>query len=72
MSRALDGKVAIVTGAATGIGKAIGFAFREAGARVVANHLDASDLAEAVVAEISRDGGKALAVAADIGTAHAR
>jgi 3-oxoacyl-[acyl-carrier protein] reductase len=66
MSRELDGKVAIVTGAATGIGKAIAFAFGEAGARVVVNHLDTPDLAEAVVAEISRDGGEALAFAADI------
>jgi 3-oxoacyl-[acyl-carrier protein] reductase len=66
MSRELDGKVAIVTGAATGIGKAIAFAFGEAGARVVVNHLDTPDLAEAVVAEISRDGGEGLAFAADI------
>jgi 3-oxoacyl-[acyl-carrier protein] reductase len=53
-------------GAATGIGKAIAFAFGAAGARVVVNHLDTPDLAEAVVAEISRGGGEALAVAADI------
>jgi 3-oxoacyl-[acyl-carrier protein] reductase len=66
MSRELDGKVAIVTGAATGIGKAIAFAFGKAGARVVVNHLDTPDLAEAVVAEISCDGGEALAFAADI------
>jgi NAD(P)-dependent dehydrogenase (short-subunit alcohol dehydrogenase family) len=51
MSRELEGKVLIVTGAATGIGKAIAFAFGEAGARVVVNHLDTPDLAEAVAAE---------------------
>jgi 3-oxoacyl-[acyl-carrier protein] reductase len=66
MSSELAGKVAIVTGAATGIGKAIAFALGAAGARVVVNHLDTPDLAEAVVAQISRDGGDALAVAADI------
>jgi 3-oxoacyl-[acyl-carrier protein] reductase len=66
MSRELEGKVAIVTGAATGIGKAIAFAFGAAGARVIVNHLDTPDLAEAVVAEISRGGAEALAVAADI------
>jgi 3-oxoacyl-[acyl-carrier protein] reductase len=66
MSRELEGKVAIVTGAATGIGKAIAFAFGEAGARVVVNYLDTPDLAEAVVAKIARDGGEALAVAGDI------
>jgi NAD(P)-dependent dehydrogenase (short-subunit alcohol dehydrogenase family) len=56
MNDELAGKVAIVTGAATGIGKAIAFAFGAAGARVVVNHLDTPDLAEAVVAQIS--GGK--------------
>jgi 3-oxoacyl-[acyl-carrier protein] reductase len=66
MTRELEGKVAIVTGAATGIGKAIALAFGAAGARVVVNHLDTPDLADAVVAEISRGGGEALAVAADI------
>jgi 3-oxoacyl-[acyl-carrier protein] reductase len=66
MSRGLEGKVAIVTGAATGIGKAIAFAFGEAGARVVVNHLDTPDLAEAVVAQIAGDGGEALPVAADV------
>jgi 3-oxoacyl-[acyl-carrier protein] reductase len=66
MSRELEGKVGIVTGAATGIGKAIALAFGAADARVVVNHLDTPDLADAVVAQISRDGGEALAVAADI------
>jgi 3-oxoacyl-[acyl-carrier protein] reductase len=66
MSRELEGKVAIVTGAATGIGKAIAHAFGAAGANVAVNHLDTPELAEAVVAQILRDGGEALAVAADI------
>jgi 3-oxoacyl-[acyl-carrier protein] reductase len=66
MSRELEGKVGIVTGAATGIGKAIALAFGAADARVVVNHLDTPDLADAVVAQISRDGAEALAVAADI------
>jgi 3-oxoacyl-[acyl-carrier protein] reductase len=66
MSRELEGKVAIITGAAIGIGKAIALAFGASDARVVINHLDTPDLADAVVAQISRDGGEALAVAADI------
>jgi 3-oxoacyl-[acyl-carrier protein] reductase len=66
MSRELEGKVAIVTGAATGIGKAIAHACGAAGAGVVVNHLDTPELADAVVAQISRDGGEALAVEADI------
>jgi 3-oxoacyl-[acyl-carrier protein] reductase len=68
MNSELEGKVAIVTGAATGIGRAIAFAFGAAGARVVVNHLNTPDLAEAVVAQISRDGGEALPVEADIGS----
>jgi 3-oxoacyl-[acyl-carrier protein] reductase len=66
MSRELEGKVGIVTGAATGIGKAIALAFGAADAQVVVNHLDTPDLADAVVAQITRDGSEALAVAADI------
>jgi 3-oxoacyl-[acyl-carrier protein] reductase len=66
MSSELEGKVAIVTGAATGIGKAIALAFGAAGARVVVNHLDTPDLADAAVDQISREGGEAFAVAADI------
>src|SRR4029453_12413061 len=66
MSRELDGKVAIVTGAATGIGKAIAYAFGEAGAGVGVNHLDTPDLAEAAAAQIAGDGGKAMPVAADV------
>jgi NAD(P)-dependent dehydrogenase (short-subunit alcohol dehydrogenase family) len=58
------GQVAIVAGA--GIGKAIAYAFDEIGARVVVNHLDTPGLAKAVVAQISREGGEAFAVAADI------
>lgn len=67
MSGQLDGKTAIVTGAATGIGKAIAFALAGDGARVVVNHLNTPELAEAVVAQITRDGGEAIAVAADVG-----
>ena len=52
--------------AATGIGKAIAFAFGAAGARVVVNHLDTPDPADAAVGQISREDGEALAVAADI------
>ena len=67
MSGQLDGKAAIVTGAATGIGKAIAFALAVDGARVVVNHLNTPEAAEAVVAQITRDGGEAIAVAADVG-----
>ena len=45
MSERLEGKAAIVTGAATGIGKAIATALASDGQRVVVNHLDTPDLA---------------------------
>jgi len=64
VSGQLDGKVAVVTGAATGIGKAIAAALAADGARVVIN---TPDLAEAVVSTITSDGGEAIAVAADVG-----
>jgi 3-oxoacyl-[acyl-carrier protein] reductase len=67
VSGQLDGKTAIVTGAATGIGKAIAFALAGDGARVVVNHLNTPELAEAVVAQITRDGGEAITVVADVG-----
>jgi 3-oxoacyl-[acyl-carrier protein] reductase len=62
----LAGKTALVTGAATGIGKAIAGALAAAGARVVVNHPHTPEPAAAVVADIAAAGGAALAIAADI------
>jgi 3-oxoacyl-[acyl-carrier protein] reductase len=66
VSGELAGKVGIVTGAATGIGKAIAIAMAAVGGRVVVNHLKTPDRAEAVVAQITGGGGEAIAVAADV------
>jgi 3-oxoacyl-[acyl-carrier protein] reductase len=65
-SQSLAGKTALVTGAATGIGKAIAAALAAGGARVVINHPHAPELAGKVVAGIEAAGGTALAIAADI------
>jgi 3-oxoacyl-[acyl-carrier protein] reductase len=60
----LAGKVAIVTGASKGIGAAIAKHLAEAGAAVVVNYASSKAGADAVVAEITTKGGKAVAVQA--------
>ncbi len=62
----LQGKVAIVTGSATGIGKAIAQVMAREGAAVVIDYVGQPDAANAVTQGIEQDGGKALAVAADV------
>lgn len=63
---ALQGRVALVTGAATGIGRATALAFAQAGARVAINHLGRAEEALALAAEIEALGGQACVVAADV------
>jgi 3-oxoacyl-[acyl-carrier protein] reductase len=65
----LAGKVAIVTGASKGIGAAIAKALAAQGAAVVVNYASSRQGADAVVDQITRAGGKALAVRADVGNA---
>jgi len=62
----LQNKVAIVTGSATGIGKAIATAMAGEGASVVIDYVGAPAPAHAVVQSIQATGGKAVAAAADV------
>jgi 3-oxoacyl-[acyl-carrier protein] reductase len=62
----LQGKVAIVTGAATGIGKAIARKFGREGASVAVNYLTDPQAAQEVVDDILANGGSAFPVQADI------
>jgi glucose 1-dehydrogenase len=63
----LTGQKALVTGANTGIGKAIAIALGKAGADVVVNYLHGDKTACATVAEIRQSGVKAFAHRADVG-----
>src|ERR1051326_2758369 len=65
-SKKLEGKVAVVTGASKGIGAAIAKALANEGASVVVNYASSKDGAEAVVADITDNGGKAIAVKGDV------
>src|SRR5689334_22533583 len=65
----LQGKVAIVTGAGRGIGRAIALALAAEGARAVVNYSRSAEAAGQVVAQITAAGGEAIAVQADVAVA---
>jgi len=65
-ARPLEGKVAIVTGGARNIGRAISLALAEDGAGVVVNALRDREAAQAVAREVDAAGGRGLAHIADI------
>jgi 3-oxoacyl-[acyl-carrier protein] reductase len=62
----LDGKIAIVTGGARGIGRGIALELAKRGARVVVNYHASANAADEVVRSIRHSGGDALAVQADV------
>ena len=62
----LEGKVALVTGASRGIGRAIALALASEGASIVINYAGSAASAEAVKAEVEALGQKAVCIQADI------
>lgn len=62
----LNARIALVTGASRGLGRAIAQSLATAGARVVVNYSRSRDEAEAVAAQIRADGGEAIAEQADV------
>ncbi len=68
MKQKLEGQVAIITGASSGIGAGCSIELARAGATVVVNYpvLQAKEMAEKVVAEIAANGGRAISYKADV------
>src|SRR5690349_543241 len=66
MSKKLDGKVAVVTGASKGIGASIALHLAAEGAAVVVNYSSDKKGADRIVGEINGNGGRALAVQANV------
>lgn len=66
MDLKLNGKVAVITGASKGIGAAIAKTMAAEGASVVINFAESRDSAERIVAGITKEGGKAIAVKGDV------
>lgn len=64
LSRSIEGRVTIITGAASGMGRATAYVFADAGARLAL--IDRSDAVSEVAGEINDAGGSARAYAADL------
>lgn len=66
IDKKLKGQKAIVTGASSGIGKAIAIALGQAGAEVMVNYVANEEAVQGVVAEINRCGGKGFGFRGDV------
>jgi 3-oxoacyl-[acyl-carrier protein] reductase len=67
----LEGRVALVTGASRGIGRAIAIELARQGAKVAVNYQSNGEMAQAVVDEIGAAGGEAFAMQGDVSDAGA-
>lgn len=61
----LEGKVAVVTGAASGMGKAIALLFAKQGAQVIISDIN-EEASQTAVAEVEKAGGKAVSISANV------
>ena len=62
----LEGKVVVITGASTGLGKAMALRFGEEKAKVIINYRTNEAEVEAIVEEVKKAGGDAIAVKGDV------
>lgn len=62
----LEDKIAVVTGASRGIGRGVALALAREGAMVVVNYNGSKERADKVVAEIEKNGGKAVAIRCNV------
>lgn len=62
----LEGKVAIITGAGTGIGQGIALAMAKSGASIVVDYVGKASIAQDTIDQINKMGGKTIGVDADI------
>lgn len=69
LATGLEGKTVLVTGASTGIGRAVALALAEQGATVAGNYCSSQDKAESLLEEIEAKGGDAVIVRADVSCA---
>jgi glucose 1-dehydrogenase len=65
-ARLLAGQKALVTGASSGIGRAVTLAFARAGADVAINFIDADEAVDTVLSTVQKAGAKAIAIRADV------
>lgn len=66
MEKKLEGQIAIITGASSGIGAGVAKAMAKAGASVVINYSSSEERAKKVLAEIQEEGGTGIIVHADV------
>lgn len=66
MNEVNEGRVALVTGASRGLGRAIAIRLAGSGHRVVINFARNADAAAEVIAQINQSGGKAISIGADV------
>ena len=66
MNQVSDGRVALITGASRGLGRAMAVRLAASGHRIVVNYAHSREAAAEVVAQISESGGEAIAIRADV------